>query len=238
MSSPLQQLLDLQEIDLQIDQARHRRSHLPELDELVDIDRAGSDANREMVAAEAAAAEVGSRQAAAEAELAATEERIAAIDKRLYSGEVSASRELQSMAAEADHLRRRASGLEDVVLGLIDEKEPFEASVMSRRDALATLAARRAEVAARVAEASGCIDAELADLEQRRQEAAAAVPEDLLATYERLRARLGGIGVAKLVGTRCDGCHLTLSAVELDRVRHLGEGELYTCEQCSRILVP
>jgi uncharacterized protein len=60
----------------------------------------------------------------------------------------------------------------------------------------------------------------------------------LLATYERLRARLGGVGVARLVGTHCDGCHLTLSAVELDRVRHLPDGEVYTCEQCGRILVP
>ncbi len=64
------------------------------------------------------------------------------------------------------------------------------------------------------------------------------MPDNLLATYERLRTRLGGIGVARLVGNHCDGCHLALSAVELDHVRHLPEGEVYTCEQCSRILVP
>jgi predicted nucleic acid-binding Zn-ribbon protein len=75
-------------------------------------------------------------------------------------------------------------------------------------------------------------------LAARRQEAAGPIAPELLATYERLRARLGGVGVARVVGNHCDGCHLTLSATELDQLRHLPEGEIPTCEQCSRILVP
>jgi hypothetical protein len=66
----------------------------------------------------------------------------------------------------------------------------------------------------------------------------ASVPASLVSTYERLRTRLGGVGVARVVGNHCDGCHLTLSAVELDHLRHLPPGEVATCEQCSRILVP
>ena len=49
--------------------------------------------------------------------------------------------------------------------------------------------------------------------------------------------RFDGVAVARLVGSHCDGCHLTLPAMELDRIRHLPEGELVTCEQCGRILV-
>jgi predicted nucleic acid-binding Zn-ribbon protein len=45
------------------------------------------------------------------------------------------------------------------------------------------------------------------------------------------------VAVARLVGNHCDGCHLTLPAMELDRIRHLPEDELVTCEQCGRILV-
>jgi len=39
------------------------------------------------------------------------------------------------------------------------------------------------------------------------------------------------------VGDRCDGCHLTLSAVELERLRNLPADEYAACAQCDRILV-
>jgi predicted nucleic acid-binding Zn-ribbon protein len=86
-----------------------------------------------------------------------------------------------------------------------------------------------------VAEAG--LDGELARRAREREQTAGSVPVDLQSVYDRLRARLGGVAVARLVGNHCDGCHLTLPAVELDRVRHLPEGELVTCEQCGRILV-
>jgi predicted nucleic acid-binding Zn-ribbon protein len=70
-----------------------------------------------------------------------------------------------------------------------------------------------------------------------RAERAADLPTDLAERYERLRARLDGVGAAKLVGDRCDGCHLNLSSVELERLRHLRADEFATCPQCDRILV-
>ena len=59
-----------------------------------------------------------------------------------------------------------------------------------------------------------------------------------LADYERRRARLGGVAVAKLDGRRCGGCHLDLSTVELDAVKATPPGEYTDCPQCGRMLVP
>ena len=56
-------------------------------------------------------------------------------------------------------------------------------------------------------------------------------------TYERLRAKLGGVGAARLVGPRCSGCHLTLPATELDRLRKGSPDALVFCDQCGRILI-
>ena len=39
-------------------------------------------------------------------------------------------------------------------------------------------------------------------------------------------------------GSHCDGCHLELSSVEVEQIRALPPGEVATCEQCGRILVP
>src|SRR5947209_3691288 len=80
-------------------------------------------------------------------------------------------------------------------------------------------------------------EAELATELDARGAAAAGIPEDLLSQYERLRAKQGGIGAARLVGNRCSGCHLTLPATELDRLRHQTPDVVVLCDQCGRILV-
>ena len=221
-----------------LDQLRHRRAHLPERTELAVIDAKAAAVHKELGELDGVLGSLRERQAAAEAELAATEERSAGISQRMYGGTVSASRDLQAMAAEIDHLKERASALEDAVLEALDEVEPLDRRASELRSAISGLEEERAAVVGRIEVAEAAIRAETADVEARRAAAAGAVSEGLLATYERLRARLGGVGVARLVGNHCDGCHLTLSAVELDRVRHLPPGEVYTCEQCSRILVP
>lgn len=234
----LQDLLAVQDLDTSLDQLRHKRAHLPERAELSSLDARAAGLKDELSSVSTAASALRERQDEAEAELAATEERSAGISQRMYGGTVSASRDLQAMAAELDHLKERASALEDVVLEVLDELEPLEVRAGELAASVAALADERAHVQERLSAAEGAAGAEEAAVSARRVEAAAVVPDALLATYERLRGRLGGVGVARLVGNHCDGCHLTLSAVELDRVRHLPEGEVYTCEQCTRILVP
>jgi len=44
-------------------------------------------------------------------------------------------------------------------------------------------------------------------------------------------------GAARLVGDRCEGCHLTLPSMELERIHHLSADTFATCPQCDRILV-
>jgi predicted nucleic acid-binding Zn-ribbon protein len=233
----LDALLALQDVDTAVDQRRHRRANLPERTELAAIDREVAQIDVAHAEVSATRDEVAGRQAALEAELAATEQRAASVNRRLYGGEVSASRELQALSADVDALKARASALEDQVLETMEEREPSEARLAEFSGQLAGLAARRQEAAAGLAQAQAAIDAELEELESRRAEVARSVPEELQATYDRLRARLGGVAVARLVGSRCDGCHLTLPAMELDRIRHLADSEPVTCEQCGRILV-
>ena len=64
------------------------------------------------------------------------------------------------------------------------------------------------------------------------------MPTALSDRYETLRARLKGTGAARLIRSHCDGCHLELSSVEVETIRALPPGEVATCEQCGRILVP
>ena len=70
-----------------------------------------------------------------------------------------------------------------------------------------------------------------------RSSEAAEIPDAALSSYDGLRARMGGVAVARLRNGTCEGCHLALSAMELDRIRHAPADELCHCEECGRILV-
>ena len=70
-----------------------------------------------------------------------------------------------------------------------------------------------------------------------RDDAASGVPAALLATYEQIRARAHGVGVARLVGGTCQGCRLSIPATEVDRIQRGVPGES-RCDNCGAILVP
>jgi len=238
MSAPeFDALLALQDLDTHIDQEVHREAQLPERAELAELERVMGQAQASRSVVAATLGEVASRQEAAERELKATEDRVVQVNRRLYGGTVTASRELQAMAEDVEGLKKRASELEDKVLAFMEEREPFDTEMASLDRKLAELADRQRGTLESLSAAETELDAAIAGLVAQRPGAVEAVPQPLLTAYDRLRSRLGGVAVARLVGGRCDGFHLSLPAMELDRIRHQSAGSLETCEQCGRILV-
>ena len=227
----------MQEHDTAVDRLRHRRATLPELTELAGVEEALAALAQGRVEASERRDEVARRQRALEDDLASTEAKISEIEQRMYSGVVSAPRELQAMQADVESLRRRRSTLEDGVLEAMAEREPLDEEVSELDREQERLDQEGVRLRAAIAETQAGIDAELAAEELRRGEAADGLPADLVARYERLRARLDGIGAAPLVGGRCGGCHLSLPATEVDRIRREPPDVLITCDQCGRILV-
>jgi hypothetical protein len=233
----LHDLLAVQDLDTQADQLRHRRTHLPERARLDEVTTELRGVEADGVAVTAERDELARRQAELEAELADLERRMTDLDRRMRSGTISAPRDLQAMSAQIDGMKRRRSDLEDAELEILEALDPIEARVAELQDRWASLDRESAELRARVVDAERELDAELAGVVEARRTAAAPVPAELMATYERLRQRLGGVGAAPLVGASCGGCHLTLSAGALDRIRRAPADTVVTCEQCGRILV-
>ena len=233
----LHALLEVQERDTQADQLRYRRAHLPERARLDAVAAELATIETDGAAVTAERDELARRQGELEAELADTERRMADLDRRMRSGTVTAARDLQAMADQLDHMRRRRSDLEDAELEVLDALDPLDKRVAELQDRWALLDGEAAELRAAVRAEEQVVDAQLEEVLAARRAAAAPVPPDLMATYERLRQRLGGVGAAQLVGASCSGCHLTLSASALDQIRRLPPDAVATCEQCGRILV-
>lgn len=235
--STLADLLVVQEHDTVLDQLRHRRAHLPERAALQEVlaEHNALVARHKEVSAQRD--EVAAREAGLEKDIAASEARVADIERRMYSGEVSAARDLQAMAHEIETIKGRVSTLEDKALEAIDEREPLDAVIAELEARDGQLLADHQRLQAAIAAAEREIDAEVELEERARATAAEGVPADLLASYEKLRARLGGTGAARLEHGTCMGCHMKLPPTELDRIRHQPPGALVHCEQCGRILV-
>lgn len=229
-------LLVVQEHDTAADQLAHRRATLPERAELDQVMAQVAGVDAQSAEVEGRRHELGRAQQKLEDEIASVAEKAAQHDKALYSGAVNNPRELQAMQDEIAALKRRITQLEDQELELMEQIEPLDAE-------LATLAGRRTELddqggalRARIAEGEVAVDAELEQVRAERSEAAAGLDAELLAQYEDLRPKLGGIAIARMVGGHCGGCHLALSAVEVDRIRKLPPEEPATCEECGRLL--
>jgi predicted nucleic acid-binding Zn-ribbon protein len=235
--SALDDLLVLQEHDTVIEQLRHRRETLPERGALREVESARVALAAELAAAVAARDEVASRQASLERDIATSEARIAEIDKRLYSGSVTASRDLQAMQHEIDSIKHRVSTLEDSALAAMEEREPLDAAVSALDEQDASLVARGVELAAAIVSAEASIDSELAGEVSARASSAALVDGALVEEYEKLRARLDGIGAARLEHGTCMGCRMKLPATELDRLKREPADAVVHCDQCGRILV-
>lgn len=155
----------------------------------------------------------------------------------MQTGEISASRELQAMDREVHQLASRQAEFEEEEIALLEEEEPLDQALAARQAEASALESEAERLVTAIGEAEKAIAGALTAEESTRAESAARLPADLSERYELLRARLGGVGAARLVGDRCDGCHLTLPSVEVERIRHLPPDQFATCDQCDRILV-
>ena len=236
MTTP-ETLLKVQERDTAIDRLRHRRATLPERSALSVLDDRVADLEARITEITARSEAVAARQSQLESEVGTLEARIKEIERRLYSGTVSASRELQAMSAEVASLKRRRSSVEDEVLVAMEEGEPLSRQLETLDAERDQLDAESEGLRAVLVEAEVTIDAEITTESTARAAAADAVPPELILTYEGLRARLDGVGAARLVGSSCSGCHLVLPSAEVARVKKEPPDALVFCDQCGRILV-
>ena len=230
-------LLAVQEHDTTIDQLVHRRAHLPSRAELDGV-------MAELARLEAGVAEVeearhglGRDQQRLEDEISGLNDRANHHDKTLYSGTIGNPRELQSLQDEIASLKRRISQLEDQELEVMEQIEPLDAQLATFAASRATLDERGTALRAQIAEEEVAIDGGARAGARRAGRAGRhrSTPT-LRAEYDELRKRSGGIAIARMVGGSCGGCHLALSAVDVDRIKKLAPEAPAYCEECGRLL--
>ncbi len=230
-------LLDLQKLDAAADQLRHQRAHLPENAEIATLtvrrsDVLGRSRDQQIVVDDLTAA-----QEKADADVEQVKTRRKRDQDRMDQGLISNPKDLERMQHELASLERRITTLEDEELEVMEDLEAAQTELAAMRADLTETEERLASLTeardGRYAE----IDAELQRIVAERAPLVAALPDDLLALYERLRTSKDGVGAAALRARQCGGCMLSLDPAELSGIRGKAEDEVVRCEQCQRILV-
>ncbi|MEY2470241.1 MAG: uncharacterized protein QOF21_2939 [Actinomycetota bacterium] len=237
MTTALNALLSLQDHDVAIDQLKRKLAQLPEraAAHALNERRHADESRLHELSAELDA--LAAEEATVEADLAVVETRAKSLDEGLRSPG-SATRDAQAIIHEIDHLKERAGALEERGLELLEQRDVIANERARVQAGLDEIASEAPKVLAAVATAEGDAARELATLEAERAEAAGTVDAALMDTYERLRARLDGVAVARVVNGSCTGCHLALSSADLEQMAKLGPDGHMSCEQCGRILIP
>jgi predicted nucleic acid-binding Zn-ribbon protein len=229
-------LLELADLDTELTRLDHRRRALPEVAEVDRIDARDAELRDAIIAAQTSEKDLAREQSKAEADVEQVRTRAAKDRNRLDTGQVSSPRELESLQSEIASLEHRQAELEDIELEVMERRETTQKTVESLAAERAELATSRETVAARRDEQLGELGEQAGQAAQKRAAVVADIPDDVMALYQRMHAQLG-VGAAALHGGRCQGCHLSLNTVDLNRIRAAAPDEVLRCEECRRILV-
>ncbi|HEY4361717.1 MAG TPA: C4-type zinc ribbon domain-containing protein [Bryobacteraceae bacterium] len=136
---------------------------------------------------------------------------------------------------EIEYIEKEIRTSEDRILELMTESESLDANV---KKAEAALKAEKQQVDSETKQArdrTAVDQAQLAQVQAERKEAAAKLSPTALSAYERLKKKHHGSSVAaEVIGGRCSACQITLRPQFFQDLRR-GDQLMY-CESCGRFL--
>jgi predicted nucleic acid-binding Zn-ribbon protein len=229
-------LLDLAAVDAELARFAHRRRSLPELAEAEQADKALLSARDALVAAETVASDLDRDIRKLEAEIDQVRAREDRDRGLLDSGSISSSKQLEDLTHELATLRRRQTVLEDDLLEVMERREAIATDLARGRAALAGIEQRRLDATRRRDEALAELESAEEHGRQERRTLIGELPADLVALYERIRAR-NGTGAALLRERRCGSCRLELDRTAIGHLRDAAPDEVMRCEECGVVLV-
>jgi predicted nucleic acid-binding Zn-ribbon protein len=228
-------LWELQQLDTALHQLQRRLTKLPEAATFADAERRLAQHHAAIAAASQQISDADTTIETIEREAEALTAKRKRLEQQLKI--VTETRQAEALNHEIEVLNAHRDELDDREWEAMEQQSAAEqrlAELAADNDAVVAMTdSAGAQLAA--AKGSGADDE--AELTAKYDAARAALTGEEVALYDAQRARHGGIGIAKLNGLKCDGCHLDLSRAEVDNFKSLPADELVDCPQCGRVLV-
>ena len=230
-------LLEIQQLDTEAEQLQHRRIYLPQRQDLSAVRAEQSELQLRVDTVALQRIEVLTRQKRLEDEAAIIRAKADVDDNRLYSGEITAIRDLQALQEEIAGLRSRQGTLEERAIEALIEAEELSEQADALEAQRTANDERVTVLEAELAAAEASIDEHLAALSATRAEASSRAESAALAKYEGLRQTFGPSAAVPFDPSSGCGCPHQMPAVEVARIKRCAEGEVLDCAECGRLVL-
>ena len=229
-------LIELQLIDTAISHLKIKLANLPEREQITAIHTRLENTAVELAVVETELADVAIDLRRIEVDVEQVADRIKKDESRLSSG-AGSPKELEQLQHELGTLAKRKSELEDGELEVMLKHDAVKARVDELQNDQVGLKQLELELNIRLENATTEIQGEISVQQAERGQIAPKIEATLVELYEKVRTSNDGVGAALLVGNKCEGCHLSINAIEIERIKSLPADEIIRCEECRRILV-
>jgi len=227
-------LLELQAFDTKLSQLDHRAKSLSEIAILDGLATEGQALRRGLAEQNGDLEDVKLELSRVESDVKVVETRIGRDAERLQSS--SSVKDVAALEQELTALRKRLGDLEEIELSVMEKLEQQQSVAETASAQLAALGERVATVEAQRDAALTTIIADRTVAAVGRRAIEATVPADLLALYERQRARYG-TGASMLRGGVSMASGVKLLENEMQAIRAAAPDEIIMCASSEAILV-
>jgi uncharacterized protein len=227
-------LLELQELDTRIHRVSIQLAKLPEQEELRAIAEGRDVLRQELAQKNGALEDAQTELKRTEADVAVVDARIARDGDRLQAS--TSVKDIQGLEQELEALQKRKSDLEDIELAVMETIEERTAEVEKTRAGLADLEQRADDAQSRLSAAQDKLSSDGVAAETARGGLVPRIPADLLALYEKQRARYG-IGASLLQRGVSVAAGVALNASDLTVVRAAAPDDVLLCPESQAVLV-
>jgi uncharacterized protein len=228
-------LLELAELDAELSRTEHRAKNLPEQKQVEMAQSAHREANDRLAAVRIALEDLDGQVAKFESEIDAVRKREDR-DRSLLAGGTVDAKQLTELQHELDTLERRQASLEDSLLEVMERREELQSQQAGELTQIDELQSKLTDAQRACDEARSEIDRLRHQSASRRDELVSQMDAELVALYERQRAR-GGAGAGPLLGRRCGACRIEIDQGERARIAAAAEDEVLRCPECGAILL-
>jgi predicted nucleic acid-binding Zn-ribbon protein len=159
------------------------------------------------------------------------QDKIAKIERD--GGKVTGPRAIELLEKEKEALRRQRDHDDERLLELFDLVPAAQKAAEEAAPKFAEAKKRLEEQTSKTVQEKAALEAEYARLTASRAAAVQGIAPAMLAKYEAVRQRSGGVGMVEVKGEVCGGCGTNLPERTLQALR---EDKLATCEACHRLL--
>ena len=232
MQPEIKRLVELQAVDAELTRLRARANAFPQ--QLAEIDKSLAEGKQQVAASkESLTASLKDRK---KYEMDVDTWKEKAKKYREQSFTVKTNEAYKALQHEIEHAEGEVAQAEDRLLARMVDGEQFDRDVKSAEHRLKELERAAGADRQKLQAEQAALQKELEAKQAERGPLAAAIPEELLATYERVAARHHGIGVAAVLNQACSLCGLRVVPHVFQLLRRDNYNEIFQCETCSRIL--